>query len=69
MQVLTGKEACGLDAEGKKVQVKNLADGSDETYAYDVLVIATGASSIVPKMDGASLKAYSNSGCRMTLLT
>ena len=31
-------------------------DGSDETYAYDVLVIATGASSIVPKMDGASLK-------------
>lgn len=56
VQVLTGKEACGLDAEGKKVQVKNLADGSDETYAYDALVIATGASSIVPKMDGASLK-------------
>lgn len=56
VQVLTGKEACGLDAKEKKIQVKNLADGSDETYAYDALVIATGASSIVPKMDGASLK-------------
>ena len=56
VRVLTGREAFSLDAKGKKVQVKNLEDGSSESYGYDALVIATGASSIVPKMNGAALK-------------
>ena len=56
VRVLTGKEACGLDAEARKVRVKNLSDGSEEAYEYDRLVIATGASSIVPGMNGVSLK-------------
>jgi NADPH-dependent 2,4-dienoyl-CoA reductase/sulfur reductase-like enzyme/dissimilatory sulfite reductase (desulfoviridin) alpha/beta subunit/rhodanese-related sulfurtransferase len=56
VSVLTGREACALDPGKKEVQVRNLTDGSQETYGYDALVIATGASSLVPKMAGASLK-------------
>ena len=56
VKVLTGKEACGLDAEKKEVRVRNLTDGSEEICGYDALVIATGASSIVPKMAGVGLK-------------
>lgn len=55
-EVLTGREAVKLDAAGKTVTVKNLQDGSEEVYPYDACVIATGASSIVPPMEGVNLR-------------
>ena len=44
VEVLTGREAVGVDSEAKTVQAKNLATGETENYSYDRLVIAVGAS-------------------------
>lgn len=43
VEVLTGREAVGVDSEAKTVQAKNLATGETENYSYDRLVIAVGA--------------------------
>lgn len=55
-QVRTGREAVKLDAAGKTVTAKNLETGAEEVYPYDACVIATGASSIVPPLQGVNLK-------------
>ncbi|WP_415972127.1 FAD/NAD(P)-binding oxidoreductase, partial [Anaerotignum lactatifermentans] len=55
-KVLTGREAVKLDAAGKTVTAKNLATGEEEVYPYDACVISTGASSIVPPLQGVNLK-------------
>jgi NAD(P)H-dependent nitrite reductase large subunit/NAD(P)H-dependent nitrite reductase small subunit len=58
----TGARAVGIDADRKVVKVKVLAgDGSDKTLDeqevhYDRLVIATGASALVPPIPGVSLR-------------
>ena len=49
VNVLTGREAVSLDAAAKTVQARNLETGSMETYSYDRLVIATGASAALPQ--------------------
>ncbi len=56
VEVLTGKEATGLNAEEKSVQVKDVATGQEETYRYDRLVIATGASPVIPPVSGMELE-------------
>lgn len=56
VRVLIGREAVALDPKGKVVTVQNLQSGLNEQYPYDKLVIATGASSIVPPIEGVALE-------------
>lgn len=51
-EVLTGREAVGLDSADKKVTARNLATGETEIYEYDKLIIAVGASSALPPVEG-----------------
>lgn len=55
VQVLTRREALRVDPANKLVEAKNLSTGETETYNYDALVIATGASPAVPKAEGLEL--------------
>ena len=50
VRVLT--EAVGVDAAGKTVHLKNLADGREYSERYDYLVLAPGAEPIRPAMPG-----------------
>lgn len=54
-EVLVGREALGLDPAAQRVTARNLDTGETETYAYDRLVIATGASAIRPDIEGSGL--------------
>lgn len=53
--VHTGVEAEQIDFAGKKVQAKKVSTGETVEYGYDRLIIATGASPIVPPIPGAGL--------------
>lgn len=55
VSVFNGQEAVSVDAKSKKVQFRSVADGSQKEVSYDKLIIATGASPIVPKIDGTAL--------------
>ncbi len=55
VEVLTGREAVKVDAAKKRVEAKNLRTGETEIYEYDSLVIATGASPVVPPVEGMEL--------------
>lgn len=55
MRVITGREAVAVNAEEKSVKVKDTATGAEETFTYDKLVIATGASPAVPPVKGMGL--------------
>ncbi len=50
--VLTRREAISLDPSGKTVTARNLETGEQEIYPYDRLVIAVGASAVVPPVEG-----------------
>ena len=52
----TGREAVELDSAAKTVKAKNLLTGETETYAYDRLVLAVGASPVIPPIEGVELK-------------
>ncbi|MFA6948390.1 MAG: FAD-dependent oxidoreductase [Eubacteriales bacterium] len=52
VNVITGCEATALDAKNKKVHVKYTADAAEDDMDYDKLVIATGASAVVPPING-----------------
>ena len=54
-KVLVEREVTSLDASAKQLAAKNLRTGMEETYSYDECVIACGASSIVPPLQGVSL--------------
>lgn len=54
-KVLTEREVVKLDVNGKKAEAKNLRTGNTEEYDYDVCLIATGASPIVPRLEGITL--------------
>ncbi|MCI8415934.1 MAG: FAD-dependent oxidoreductase [Lachnospiraceae bacterium] len=55
-KVLTQMEAVAVKSQEHKVEAKNLQTGQMEEYAYDKLVIATGASPFVPEIPGLDLK-------------
>lgn len=50
--VRTQVEAVGLDAAAHIVKAKDLVSGEVSDYAYDKLVIATGASPLIPPVEG-----------------
>ncbi len=54
VEIFTGCEAVGIDSTSKTVSLKK-ASGETFTEAYDKLIIATGAVSFVPPVDGVSL--------------
>jgi len=56
VRVLENTEAVKIDRGAKTVTVRNLKTGETEDLLYDKLVLATGASPFVPKMDGVELE-------------
>ena len=52
VSVFTGKEAVALKAEEKTVAIKDLESGKEESFSYDKLVIAVGASPALPPVKG-----------------
>lgn len=54
--VYTGREAIQLDGTSKTVTARNLENGETETYSYDRLVIAVGASAVIPLVEGMDKK-------------
>lgn len=54
--VHTNREAVSLDPASKTLQAKNLETNETETYSYDRLVIATGASPVIPPIPGTDKK-------------
>ncbi|MGN0276795.1 MAG: FAD-dependent oxidoreductase [Hominisplanchenecus sp.] len=54
--VYTGREAIQLDGTSKTVTARNLENGETETYSYDRLVIAVGASAVIPPVEGMDKK-------------
>lgn len=49
-------EALEIDREGKRVRVKALATGEESWLPYDKLVLATGASPVIPPIPGVDKK-------------
>ena len=56
IKVQSGTEALEIDRAGKRVHVKILATGEEAWLPYDNLVIATGASPILPPIPGVDKK-------------
>ncbi len=52
LDVRTRCEAVRIDRAGKRVEVKNLVDGSSEWLSYDKLMLSPGASPIRPPIPG-----------------
>ena len=52
IEVRTLSEAVSIDREGKRVHVKNRAEGTEYDERYDNLVIATGSSPLRPNIPG-----------------
>ena len=55
VKVLIQTEAIKIDRENKKVFVRHVVTGSEETLDYDYLVLATGAKPSVPPIPGVNL--------------
>ena len=55
VEVVTGMEAIKVDSAAKTVMAKQVETGAASSYAYDKLVIATGASPILPNIEGIGL--------------
>ncbi len=56
IRLLTGKEVTAIDRGQKQVQAQDLASGAQESYPYDKLILATGATPVRPKIPGIDLK-------------
>ena len=54
--VHTGEEAIRIDTNSKTVVFRNCKDSSEQNVNYDKLIIASGASPIVPKIGGVELE-------------
>jgi len=55
IQIIPLVEAVGINKKDKKLNIKYLDDGKEESLAYDKLVIATGATPFRPPIPGADL--------------
>ena len=55
VHVQNDTEAVGIDRAAKRVRVRDLLTGVESLLAYDKLVLATGATPIVPKLPGSDL--------------
>lgn len=55
-KVRNGTEALEIDRKGKRVRVKALASGEESWLPYDNLVLATGASPVIPPIPGVDKK-------------
>lgn len=55
-KVETGVEVTALDRAGKKVTAVHMESGETKEYEYDKLVIATGASPVVPPLPGLDME-------------
>jgi NADPH-dependent 2,4-dienoyl-CoA reductase/sulfur reductase-like enzyme/rhodanese-related sulfurtransferase len=55
-KVRNGTEAVEIDRKGKRVRVKALANGEESWLHYDNLVLATGASPVIPPIPGVDKK-------------
>lgn len=55
-RVLVRTEATQVDRAAKQVTAVNLDSGAETVYAYDKLVIATGASPVKPPIEGVDLE-------------
>ncbi len=55
VKVLVGREVYSLKPEEKRILARDVDTGAEESYSYDSLIIATGASSVVPPIQGADL--------------
>ena len=55
INVLTGHEATRIDTASKAVTAKNLESGQEKVFPYDTLVLAMGASPVVPPVPGINL--------------
>ncbi|MEC4749543.1 FAD-dependent oxidoreductase [Methylomicrobium sp. Wu6] len=55
IQVNTGHRVVALDTANRRMMVRNLQDQSEESIAYDRLIVATGALPIVPRAQGIDL--------------
>ena len=55
MDVMIQTEAVNIDRKSHSVTAWNLGDGKESTIEYDKLVIATGASPIIPSWQGKDL--------------
>lgn len=56
VRVQGGTEALEIDRTEKRVRVKTLATGEESSLPYDKLVLATGASPVVPPIPGVDKK-------------
>ena len=55
IEVLIKTEAIAIDRKEKKVKIRKLVDNREEDLKYDQLVLATGATPVVPPLPGADL--------------
>ena len=55
VEVFTETEATRIDRKAKVLHVRNLATGKEDTLPYDKLVLATGATPIIPPLEGIDL--------------
>lgn len=56
IKVFTRHRALSIDKANRQLTVRNLADNTEETVAYDRLILATGALPIVPPIEGINLE-------------
>jgi NADPH-dependent 2,4-dienoyl-CoA reductase/sulfur reductase-like enzyme/rhodanese-related sulfurtransferase len=56
IQVLTGREVTAIDRSRKQVRARDRATSREESYPYDKLVLATGATPLRPKVPGIDLE-------------
>ncbi len=56
VNVLNRTEALEIDRPARRVRIKNLLSGKESWLQYDKLVLATGATPIIPPLPGAHLK-------------
>lgn len=54
--VMNRTEALEIDRAGKRVRIKNLMSGRESWISYDKLVLATGATPVIPPLPGVHLK-------------